>query len=161
MINLFQTQKLFSSSSIPVSKIILQLQFHIYAMVKTFLPKQFTIWWMSLLLKQNFLWLDAESTKLFRFWMLNISLLLQIPYQLQDISLIHLPTHFNCIPLLYLKISEPSLTKALIIFWNCPSSNKWPPHLAVNKGTKQLKINPIFPCKFSWEFSKNKNMIHF
>ena len=32
---------------------------------------------------------------------------------LQDVSLIHLPTHINCIPLLYLRILEHSLTRAL------------------------------------------------
>ena len=42
------------------------------------------------------------------------------------------------------------------MFWDCPSSNKWPPNLAVNKETKQLKKNPIFLCKSSWKFNKNK-----
>ena len=28
--------------------------------------------------------------------------------------------------------------------------------MVVDKGTKQLKIDPIFPCKFSWEFSKKE-----
>jgi len=36
-----------------------------------------------------------------------------------------------------------------ISFWDCPSSDKWPPHLAVDKETKQFKTDPIFPCKSS------------
>ena len=44
----------------------------------------------------------------------------------------------------------------IILFWNCPSSNKWPPHLAVDKKTKQLKTDPIFLCKSSWDFSKKE-----
>ena len=44
----------------------------------------------------------------------------------------------------------------IISFWDCLSSNKWPPHLAVDKKTKQLKINPIFLCKSSWDFSKKE-----
>jgi len=43
-----------------------------------------------------------------------------------------------------------------ISFWDCSSSNKWPSHLAVDKKTKQLKINPIFLCKSSWDFSKKE-----
>ena len=37
-----------------------------------------------------------------------------MPFQLQDISLIHPPIPFDCILLLYLKILELSSTKALI-----------------------------------------------
>jgi len=34
-----------------------------------------------------------------------------------------------------------------IMFWDCPSNDKWHFYLVVNKETKQLKINPIFPCR--------------
>ena len=34
-----------------------------------------------------------------------------------------------------------------IMFWDCPSNDKWPSYLVVNKETKQLKINPIFSCR--------------
>jgi len=43
-----------------------------------------------------------------------------------------------------------------INFWDFPSSAKWPPHLAVDKETKQLKIDSIFPCKLSWDFNKKE-----
>jgi len=68
---------------------------------------------MSLPLRWNCFQLDAESIKLFRSQMPKISLLLLMPYMLQDVSLIHLPTYINCIPLLYLRILEYSLTRAL------------------------------------------------
>jgi len=34
-----------------------------------------------------------------------------------------------------------------ISFWNCPSSNKWPPYLLVDKESKYFKINPVLPSK--------------
>ena len=43
-----------------------------------------------------------------------------------------------------------------ISFWDCSSSNKQPPHLAVDKEIKQLKTDPIFLCKSSWYFSKKE-----
>ena len=67
------------------------------------------------------------------------------PYQLQSIAISQdLRAFFN-------KSSSNSIT-----FWNCPSSTKWPLHSAVDKETKQFKINPIFPCKLSWDFSEKE-----
>ena len=43
-----------------------------------------------------------------------------------------------------------------IAFWDCPSSIKWLPYSAVDKETKWLNIDFIFPCKLSWDFSKNE-----
>jgi len=39
---------------------------------------------------------------------------------------------------------------------DCPSSAEWLSHLAVNKETKQLKIDLSFPCKSLWDFSKKE-----
>ena len=44
----------------------------------------------------------------------------------------------------------------LISFWDCPSSNKWPPCLLVDKELKHLKINTVLPSKSSWEFSRKE-----
>ena len=44
----------------------------------------------------------------------------------------------------------------MIPFWNCPSYDKWSPHLVVDKKTKQFKMDPILPNKSSWEFSKKE-----
>jgi len=41
-----------------------------------------------------------------------------------------------------------------ISFWDCPSNNKWPPHLLVDKKSKYHKIKSILPSKNSWEVSK-------
>ena len=43
-----------------------------------------------------------------------------------------------------------------ILFWDCLSNNKWPPHLLVNKELKCLKMNPVLPSKSSWKFSRKK-----
>ena len=43
-----------------------------------------------------------------------------------------------------------------ILFWDCPSSDKWPPHLLVDKESIHLKMNPVLPSKLSWEFSRKK-----
>ena len=113
LINSFQIWRLFLLSLIPVSRTTLPLLSHIYAMIETFLPKQFIIQWTSLPLKQNFFQSDVESTKLFKFLMLNTSLLLQTLFQLQDIFLICPFIHSNCIPLQFLKILEHSSTRTL------------------------------------------------
>jgi len=47
-------------------------------------------------------------------------------------------------------------TSNTITFWDCSSSEKWCPHLAVDKETKQFHIDPIFPCKVLWDFSKRE-----
>lgn len=133
-------------------------------MVKTFSPKQFTTQWMLLLLKQNYFWLDVESTKLFRFQILNISLSLQILYQLQDISLICLPIYFDCIPSLFFKILEPSLikglltplcsgivltmTSGLLIQWSIKKPNSW-------------KLILFFYAGLYGNLARNKSVVYF
>jgi len=44
----------------------------------------------------------------------------------------------------------------MISFWNCPSHDKWPSHLVVDKKTKQFKIDPILYNKSSWKFSNKE-----
>jgi len=39
--------------------------------------------------------------------------------------------------------------KNLIFFWDCPSNNKWPPHLLVDKESKYHKMNSILSRKLS------------
>ena len=36
-----------------------------------------------------------------------------------------------------------------ILFWNCPSNNKWPLYLLVDKKSKFHRIDPILPNKTS------------
>jgi len=43
-----------------------------------------------------------------------------------------------------------------ITFWDCSSSAKCCPHLVVDQETKQFNIEPSFPCKSSWDFSKKE-----
>ena len=43
-----------------------------------------------------------------------------------------------------------------IVLWDYPSSAKWPLHLMIDKETRWFKINFIFPCKLSWDFSKKE-----
>ena len=35
----------------------------------------------------------------------------------------------------------------MISFWDCPSSDKWPSYLLVNKESKHLKPSPVFSSK--------------
>ena len=66
-------------------------------------------------------------------------------YQLQFIAVsLDLRTFFN-------KSTDNSIT-----FWDCPSSVKWPLYSTVDKETKYFKIDSIFPCKFSWNFSRKE-----
>jgi len=67
------------------------------------------------------------------------------PYQLQSITIAQDLRAF------YNKSSNNS-----IAFWDCPSSEKWIHHLAINKGTKQLYCESSFPCKSSWDFNKKE-----
>ena len=41
-----------------------------------------------------------------------------------------------------------------IEFWDCPSHCNWGLHLIVDKETKSFNPIPIFPCKFSQDFSR-------
>ena len=43
-----------------------------------------------------------------------------------------------------------------ILFWNWSSSIKWFLHLLVDKESKHLKVNPIFPSKSLQKFSRKK-----
>ena len=43
-----------------------------------------------------------------------------------------------------------------IAFWNCPDSIKWSPHFLVDKKSKCIKIDHIFPSKMSWGFRKKE-----
>ena len=113
LINLFQIWRLFLLSLMPVLRTTLPLLSYIYAIVEIFLPKQFIMQWTLLPLKQNFFQSDMKSTKLFKFLMLNISSSLQILFQLQDIFLICLSIHSNCILLQFLRILEHSSTRTL------------------------------------------------
>jgi len=44
----------------------------------------------------------------------------------------------------------------MIVFWDCPDSIKWSPHLLVDKESKSLKIDSVFTRKISWEFSRKE-----
>ena len=44
----------------------------------------------------------------------------------------------------------------MILFWDCPNSDKWPSYLLVDKELKHLKINTVLPSKSSWEFSRKE-----
>jgi len=46
-----------------------------------------------------------------------------------------------------------------ISFWNCSSSDKWPPHLLVNKESKWHKMNPILSSRISQKFNKREECI--
>ena len=41
-----------------------------------------------------------------------------------------------------------------IKFWECPSQCNWSLHKAVNMETKHLYLQPLYPYKSSWDFSK-------
>jgi len=43
-----------------------------------------------------------------------------------------------------------------ILFCDCLNSNKWPPHLLVDKKSKYFKINSVLLNKSSWEFSRKE-----
>lgn len=43
-----------------------------------------------------------------------------------------------------------------INFWDCPSDNKWPPYLLVDKESKFHKISPILSSKISWYFYRKE-----
>jgi len=40
-------------------------------------------------------------------------------------------------------------TSNSILFWDCPSNNKWPPHLQADKESKFHKMSPILSSKMS------------
>ena len=44
--------------------------------------------------------------------------------------------------------------KNTIEFWECLSHNKWHLYNAVDKDTKSFNPILLFPCKWSWDFSK-------
>jgi len=43
-----------------------------------------------------------------------------------------------------------------IEFCDCSSSNHWSFHVTMNKETKNFNISPLFSCKSSWNFDRNK-----
>ena len=44
-----------------------------------------------------------------------------------------------------------------IEFWECPSCLNWRLHHAVNKDSKSFNLQPILPCKISWDYCKKIN----
>jgi len=109
---------------------------------------------MSPLLRQNCSWLDVELIKLFRSKMLKILSSLLILFILQDKSLIHLFIYINCTSLLYLKILELSLTRALATHFGIALVVLT--SFLIDKEIKQFNINPSFPCKLLWDFNKKE-----
>ena len=66
------------------------------------------------------------------------------PFQVQLAAILSdLCYFFNC------------YTNNSIKFWECPSCLKWHLHNEVDKETKMFKSLPLYPCKNSWDFSKN------
>jgi len=64
-------------------------------------------------------------------------------YQQQSIAISKdLRCFFNKYPLNSIKL------------WDCPSNNKWPLHLIVNKETKNFNFIPLYLYKTSWDFDK-------
>ena len=64
-------------------------------------------------------------------------------HQLQSIAILkELREFFN---------KDPSNS---IIFWDCPSDNKWLLHSIVNKESKEFNLTPLLPCKSSWDFKR-------
>ena len=43
-----------------------------------------------------------------------------------------------------------------IEFCDCSSSNHWSFHATIDKETKNFNISPLFSCKSSWNFDRNK-----
>lgn len=67
------------------------------------------------------------------------------PYQLQAIKAAQcLRNFFN---------KDPN---NMVEFWECPRKLAWPPHVEVDKETRQHLFIPQFPYKNSWDYSKKE-----
>ena len=157
--NYFQTQKLLLSYLMLVLKMTLQLQFYTYNNGQNIFTKTICHT-MNVTSTEAKLFLircrinqavQVPNTKyiivitdiiLATRYILDLS---TYPFQLHSIAVFQdLRAFFN----------KSSINS--IMFQDCPSSDQQPSYSVADKETKQLKINPIFPCKSLQEFDKKE-----